>query len=420
MGAAPPVDCSFAAPNITSPRRREGVARPAGRHRLDFAAKMPPPEAAPMGTSVAASLESPSSGPFQAVRHNVGPAAPPSIPLVRAITIERLPDLLDRMNVRLDVLMRRAGLPEVPFDQQGDFLPLREVLAVVEGAARATGIEHFGLLLATTGGLEKIGDYGRHMAEAPTLLEAIRRAARYISWHTLGSSLALTAEGEACVWRYSFPRTIRDYRQHGYPFALVVMRDLVRLAAGPYWTPFEVRLEQAISPGFRRQLQEVFGPHVKGSAGVNALVFPQSLLALPLSWRRHGFAAAGAGGTGLMLAPDVPPADFVGSVRRLVRTFLRAGYPSVGLLARASGLSVRSFQRALALSGTTFGDLVDEVRLQAAVEMMRDPVVRLADIGLELGYADPANFTRAFRRWTGQMPTSYRRALANGATGSLR
>src|SRR5215475_69794 len=63
---------------------------------------------------------------------------PPTIPLVRAITIERLPDLLDRMNVRLDVLMRRAGLPEVPFDQQGDFLPLRGVLAIVEGAARAT------------------------------------------------------------------------------------------------------------------------------------------------------------------------------------------------------------------------------------------------------------------------------------------
>jgi AraC-like DNA-binding protein len=410
MMAVPPIR-SFAAPNITSPRRREGVARPARRHRLDFGAKMPPPEAAPMGTSVAAAVESPRRGPDQAVRPNHGPAAPPSIPLVRAITIERLPDLLDRMNVRLDVLMRRAGLPEVPFDQQGDFLPLREVLAVVEGAARATGIEHFGLLLATTGGLEKIGDYGRHMAEAPTLLEAIRRAARYISWHTLGSSLALTAEGEACVWRYSFPRTVRDYRQHGYPFALVVMRDLVRLAVGPYWTPSEVRLEQAVSPDFHRQLQEVFGPHVKGSAGVNALVFPQSLLALPLSWRRHGVAAAG---TSLALAPDMPSADFVGSVRQLVRTFLRAGYPSVGLLARASGLSVRSFQRALALSGTTFGDLVDEVRLQAAVEMMRDPVVRLADIGLELGYDDPANFTRAFRRWTGQVPTSYRRSLANG------
>jgi AraC-like DNA-binding protein len=339
---------------------------------------------------------------------------PPSIPLVRAITIERLPDLLDRMNVRLDVLLRRAGLPEVAFDQQGDFLPLREVLAVVEGAARATGIEHIGLLLATTGGLETIGDYGRYIAEASTLLEASRRAARYISWHTLGASLALTAEGAACVWRYSFPRTVKDHRQHGYPFALVVMRDIVRLAAGPLWLPWEVRLEQAVSPGLRRQLHEAFGPRARGTAGENALVFAQSLLALPLSSRRRDPAA------GPTLASDMPRTDFVGSVRQLVRSYLRAGYPSVGLLARASGLSVRSFQRALALSGTTFGDLVDEVRLESAVEMMRDATIRLADIGLELGYSDPANFTRAFRRWTGQMPTSYRRSLANGAPGSLR
>src|ERR1051326_7175699 len=141
---------------------------------------------------------------------------PPSIPLVRAITIERLPELLDRMNVRLDALFRRVGLPEVPFDKQGAFRPVREVLAVVEGAARATGIEHIGLLLANTGGgLEKIGNYGRYIAQALTLLEAIRRAAHYISWHTLGASLALTAEGAACVWRYSFPRTVKDHRQHG-------------------------------------------------------------------------------------------------------------------------------------------------------------------------------------------------------------
>ena len=67
----------------------------------------------------------------------------------------------------------------------------------------------------------------------------------------------------------------------------------------------------------------------------------------------------------------------------------------------------------------TFGDLVDEVRLESAVDMMRDATIRLADIGLELGYSDPANFTRAFRRWTGQMPTSYRRSLSNGGEPQL-
>lgn len=46
-----------------------------------------------------------------------------------------------------------------------------------------------------------------------------------------------------------------------------------------------------------------------------------------------------------------------------------------------------------------------------AVEMMRDPRARLIDIGLELGYSEAANFTRAFRRWTGEAPRLYRRTL---------
>jgi AraC-like DNA-binding protein len=43
--------------------------------------------------------------------------------------------------------------------------------------------------------------------------------------------------------------------------------------------------------------------------------------------------------------------------------------------------------------------------------MMRDPGARLIDIGLEPGYSDAANFTRAFRRLTGQTPRLFRRTL---------
>ena len=44
------------------------------------------------------------------------PAILPYIPLVRAIAIERMPELLDRMNVRFEDLLRRSGLPQVPLD----------------------------------------------------------------------------------------------------------------------------------------------------------------------------------------------------------------------------------------------------------------------------------------------------------------
>jgi AraC-like DNA-binding protein len=42
--------------------------------------------------------------------------------------------------------------------------------------------------------------------------------------------------------------------------------------------------------------------------------------------------------------------------------------------------------------------------------MMRDPAIRLTEVALELGYAESANFTRAFRRWTRLAPRLYRQS----------
>ncbi len=72
-------------------------------------------------------------------------------------------------------------------------------------------------------------------------------------------------------------------------------------------------------------------------------------------------------------------------------------------------MSVRSLQRRLLEIGLTHRRLLDEVRFEAACHMLERTETSLAQIASNLGYADPANFTRAFERWTGQTPSAYRR-----------
>ena len=72
-------------------------------------------------------------------------------------------------------------------------------------------------------------------------------------------------------------------------------------------------------------------------------------------------------------------------------------------------MSVRSLQRRLADFGLTHSRLLDEVRLEAARRLLERTDTSLAQIASDLGYADPANFTRAFQRWTAQTPSAYRR-----------
>jgi hypothetical protein len=42
-----------------------------------------------------------------------------------------------------------------------------------------------------------------------------------------------------------------------------------------------------------------------------------------------------------------------------------------------------------------------------------DPSVKLIDIAFEIGYTDPSQFSKAFRRWTGASPREYRRRLTH-------
>jgi len=72
-----------------------------------------------------------------------------------------------------------------------------------------------------------------------------------------------------------------------------------------------------------------------------------------------------------------------------------------------AGPSVRTLQRTLAKAGLTFSKLMEETRKDTALRLLEDPGIKLIDVSLELGYSDPAHFTRAFRRWTGVPPNSF-------------
>ena len=77
-------------------------------------------------------------------------------------------------------------------------------------------------------------------------------------------------------------------------------------------------------------------------------------------------------------------------------------------------MSVRSFQRRLEDEGVNYSQLIDWVRLDRATRLLDAPGARVIDVALEVGYSDPAHFTRAFRRWTGVTPRQFRGRLASG------
>lgn len=109
------------------------------------------------------------------------------------------------------------------------------------------------------------------------------------------------------------------------------------------------------------------------------------------------------------------PGDWAGRVEHLLERRLDLPFP-IEAAARALCVSTRTLKRRLQEEGWSYRTLVDEVRKREALRAMGNPSLRLEDIASLVGYTDQANFARAFRRWTGQAPGTYRAEQAAKVT----
>ena len=98
------------------------------------------------------------------------------------------------------------------------------------------------------------------------------------------------------------------------------------------------------------------------------------------------------------------------SVRRAVVQLLSEGVPALSQISRELGMSARTLQRRLSDHGQSFQNLVDLARQELAQQLLKETDYSLAEIAFLTGFSEQSAFTRAFKRWSGQTPRSYRLA----------
>lgn len=96
-------------------------------------------------------------------------------------------------------------------------------------------------------------------------------------------------------------------------------------------------------------------------------------------------------------------------VRIQISQALSEGVPAVPDVASRLGMSARTLHRRLSEQGHAFQDLVDAARRELAERLLRRTDYALAEIAFLTGFAEQSTFSRAFKRWSGQTPASYRR-----------
>lgn len=156
--------------------------------------------------------------------------------------------------------------------------------------------------------------------------------------------------------------------------------------------------------------EEWFGCPVTFEADLDAVLISRKSMERPNKLGDEGISRY------LKLHLDAELADFqsapplIAETKAAIAQALNEGGPRMADIAKGLGLSARSFHRRLSEHGLSFQTLTEETRRELAEGLLRDAQYSLADIAFLTGFSEQSSFTRAFKRWFGETPASYRKS----------
>lgn len=322
------------------------------------------------------------------------------IPLIRASQAEPFLGALRSAGARTAPLLEAVGIDPDLVDEDPEALVSEyAVWALVDRCADATGSEHFGWDTGVETPIGELGVFGRRVGSAPTLGSALQLFLHAASQHSSHARFSVTRRRDQ-LW----------FCRHGIDsidvgawqielYVLGIMVHVARLALGPAWEPRAAMLK-GVPPRGTQLPAALRDAKASYGAKVTAIQLPSGALSEPLA----------PGGS-----PQAPSTAIELAVTESVRLALRHGLPTgvahLEHTARLAGVTSRTLQRWLRQEGSTFEDILDDLRRGEAVRMLAASKATVAHLASRLGYADPSNFTRAFRRWMGVAPSEYRATL---------
>jgi AraC-like DNA-binding protein len=343
-------------------------------------------------------------------------AQPAATPTIRANLLASLVAELLRQGADAEMLLRTHIESDQPIRDPYQEVPLGRYVAFFEAAAETAGDLIFGARLGARFQPEDLGPLGVVFVAAPSLRAALNRLGFFLRAWQGGTSSALEVRSEAAEWTYQIEDPALWPRRQDAEFSLAATCSLIRTLLGPGWAPMEVQFEHlsptGLGPRERRALAALFQAPVLYGHGVNRIVFDPRDLDRPVSNPRQAIAPylerhlrdlMGSGGGARRLA------DQAG---HLIARRIGRGAIDLKSLAAELGLSARTLQRRLAEEGTSLRDLTRAHRLRLAEPALAGGSMPVNVIASDLGYADVAGFSRAFRRWRGRGPRAWRQDAA--------
>jgi AraC-like DNA-binding protein len=326
--------------------------------------------------------------------------ASPQHPPVRrmpAVQFHAFVDALDRLGYDVDALLRDIGVERSDFADPDGTMPRAATGNLLKRSQHVRPLKN---LWARIAAATPLGAYP--IATSDTVGESFRQHARY---HRLvPSPLTVEIRDDESPIRVVF---ILSAVPESIEFNVVINVHHLRAE-----TESPLAFEYASfthEPDDVSEIERMIGCPVRTRASWAGLALNRDAWELPLRRRDpilHRILEAQADDA---LARTAPSEDLAHQLRSLLRSRVASGKTEIDLVARELGMSPRTLQRRLALSGWSYHEIVDGIRRDLAEKCMLDSTLSIAEAGYLAGYSEPAAFHRAFKRWTGIAPREFRK-----------
>lgn len=319
----------------------------------------------------------------------------------------RLVDALEQQGIETGSLLEQASLNKSALYQSGAPIRGRDFVSFVTVISDTQKDAFLGL---TQRALKPgSSDLQIDLALAcSTLGAALRQMVKFLSLLVEGIELQVDFSDSEMAFSVRQLRTDLDPDDFLADYLLVLMHRTLSWLVG-HLVPIkrvEVSWSESINPG---RLSSLLMDTWTSNCASSAIVFNRKYSALPVvrthhEWRQHVQMVR----EGILNWPHQEP----GIKSKLLAQFrlaLSGAEPdiTIGKIASALCMTSQTLRRQLQDEGTSYQDLLDDLRRDMAIDLLYMQELSVAEVAERLGFSEPRSFSRAFKSWTGLTPSRY-------------
>jgi AraC-like DNA-binding protein len=315
---------------------------------------------------------------------------------------------LDKMGKDPTVILSKVGLTREEARDPAIRLEVRTQIKLLELAAEEAQDEWLGFHLACSFDLREIGLVYYVIASSDLLADALRNAERYSQINNEGVRLRFSLQDGTAAIALDYVNVDRHADRHQIEFWLVTLVRICRQVTNGRLVPSRLKTKhfRARTPA---EFKAFFGVDIEFGANADEICFPRPIALLSVVGRDEYLNELLRRYAEDALARKPRKRLAVRSkVEDILPELLPHGGATVSEVARRLGMSSRTLSRKLAHEGTSFAEILEQLRAALAKRYIGDETLPVSEIAWLLGYREVSSLTHAFERWTGMTPRRFR------------